>query len=132
MLDGGAVFLVNAEAAEGMASSIRSGIAAAASAGVDGVIILACDQPAVTVEHLRALGGNGGEIVASRYAGRNGVPAYFPRSAFPNLMKLSGDVGARQMLRHARAIELKQGELDIDTPEDLKRARELYANDPPV
>ena len=124
--------LVNEAAAEGMASSIRTGVAAASLTGTAGAIILACDQPAVTAAHLRELARGGQQIVASSYTGRNGIPAYFPRSAFSDLLKLSGDVGAREMLRHARTVELKQGELDIDTAEDLKRARELYSSEPPL
>ena len=65
-------------------------------------------------------------MVASEYAGRRGVPAYFPASAFKELMGLRGDVGARELLRGARAVELPGGELDVDTPEDLARARELF------
>ena len=131
-IDPGITLLVNEAASEGMASSIRTGIAAAIGAEAEGVVILACDQPAVTAEHLRELACGGQNIVASRYAGRNGVPAYFPRGAFPDLMKLSGEVGAREMLRLVRSVELKQGELDIDTAEDLKRARELYSSEPPL
>lgn len=130
-LDAIATVLVNGEAAEGMASSIRTGIAAAAKSGVAGAVILACDQPAVTDEHLRALAGSGDETVASAYAGRKGVPAYFPSSVFPDLMELVGDTGARELLRPARAIPLNKGELDVDTAEDLKRARELYTVTPP-
>lgn len=129
-LDGRTIVLQNQAANEGMASSVRTGVAAAILAEVDGVVILACDQPAVTEEHLRQLASSRDETLASAYAGRKGIPAYFPRSAFSDLMKLSGDRGARDLLRDARSIPLKEGELDIDTPEDLKRARELYTDDP--
>ena len=118
--------LLNEGAAEGMASSIRVGVGAAVEAGVDGVVVMACDQPAVTAGHLRELMMGGGEVVASEYAGRRGVPAYFPASAFKELMELRGDVGARELLRGARAVELPGGELDVDTPEELARARELF------
>ncbi len=124
--------LVNTEAAEGMASSIRVGIAAAAVAQVTGVVILACDQPAVTPEHLRELARGGGEAVASEYAGRKGVPAYLPAAAFPELLKLRGDAGARGLLRSARAVELDNGELDVDTAEDLARARRIYMEEDAV
>jgi molybdenum cofactor cytidylyltransferase len=127
----GAVLLLNSEAAEGMASSIRTGIAAAISAELDGVVILACDQPAVTAEHLRTLARSRDETVASAYAGRRGVPAYFPRMEFKALMELRGDMGAREILREARAIPLDKGEVDIDTAEDRKRARELFPGVPP-
>jgi molybdenum cofactor cytidylyltransferase len=118
--------LFNEGAPEGMASSIRVGVGAAVEAGAEGVVVMACDQPAVTAGHLRELMASGAEVVASEYAGRRGVPAYFPASSFKELMKLRGDVGARELLRGARAVELPGGELDVDTPEELARARELF------
>jgi molybdenum cofactor cytidylyltransferase len=122
------VTVVNPEAAEGMASSVRAGVRAAA--GARGVVLLGCDQPAVTAEHLRELARGGDEVVASRYAGRKGVPAYFPSHAFPELLELRGDAGARGLLQEARAVELPGGELDIDTVEDLEQAVRLYGRPP--
>jgi molybdenum cofactor cytidylyltransferase len=118
--------LFNEGAAEGMASSIRVGVEAAVESGVDGVVVMACDQPAVSAAHLLELMAGGGEVVASEYAGRRGVPAYFPASSFKELMELRGDVGARELLRGARVVELPGGELDVDTVEELARARELF------
>lgn len=118
--------ITNHDAAEGMASSIRAGVFAAVQDGLEGVVILACDQPAVTPEHLRELAADGSQIVASSYDGRNGVPAYFPASAFPILLKLRGDRGARDLLVGAPAYLLQNGEIDIDTPEDLVRAQALF------
>lgn len=128
----GAQLVINEEPSEGMASSIRVGVAAATAADAEAVVILACDQPFVTAEHLKALAESRDEIAASAYAGRKGVPAYFPARVFEDLLLLRGDAGARGLLREAREIPLKRGELDIDTAEDLKRARELYADEPPV
>ncbi len=122
------VTVVNPEAAEGMGSSVRAGVRAAE--GAAGVVVLACDQPAVTAEHLRELARGGDEVVASTYAGRNGVPAYFPARMFPELLELRGDAGARGLLQTARAVELPGGELDIDTVEDLERAVRLYGRPP--
>jgi molybdenum cofactor cytidylyltransferase len=123
--------VINPEAAEGMASSVRAGVRAAEGAGgAVGVVLLACDQPAVTAEHLRELARGGAEVVASSYAGHRGIPAYFPAHLFPELLQLRGDVGARGLLETARAVELPGGELDIDTVEDLKRAVRLYGRPP--
>ena len=69
--------------AQGMASSIRTGLKAVAleSAGPDSVVIMLCDQPLITaamlnqlvnVHHSAARG-----IVASEYEGVLGVPALF-------------------------------------------------------
>jgi len=41
-------------------------------------------------------------------------------------MQLTGDAGARELLRRARAVELAAGELDIDTPEALSEARRRF------
>lgn len=109
---------------EGMGTSIRAGVRACEAIAA-GVVVMTCDQPAVTVEHLRLL-MTGPGLKASWYAGRNGVPAFFPKRYFEELMALSGDVGARELLRSAEKVELKGGELDVDTAEDLQRARELF------
>jgi molybdenum cofactor cytidylyltransferase len=123
------VRVFNAEAHEGMASSIRAGLRAAESENsrLSGVVILACDQPAVTTKHLRELARGGNRVVGSAYAQRKGVPAYFPASTFSGLLALHGDVGAREFLKSAETIDLPGGELDIDTPEDLERALRMYS-----
>ena len=118
--------LLNEAASEGMASSIRLGVTAAQAAEVDGVVVMACDQPAVTASHLSLLIADGVEVTASAYAERRGVPAYFPAKVFGELMKLRGDVGARELFKTARCVELKDGELDVDTLEELERARQLF------
>jgi CTP:molybdopterin cytidylyltransferase MocA len=82
-------------------------------------------MPAVSAEHLREL-MRVRDLAASVYAGRCGVPAYFPSTMFGELLKLRGDAGARELLKQARPVELADGELDVDTAEDLKRMRELF------
>jgi molybdenum cofactor cytidylyltransferase len=118
--------LLNEGAQEGMASSIRVGVAKAIEIGVKGIVVLACDQPAVTAAHLRELFVTDERVMASSYAGRRGVPAYFPAHVFPELMELQGDAGARSLLQEAQCVELANGELDVDTAEDLERARGLF------
>lgn len=114
-----ALVVLNQAWQEGMASSIRVGVGALGNP--DGVVLMTCDQPAVTAEHLRALMATG-EVAASAYAGRRGVPAYFPPASFPALTALRGDTGARDLLRSALAISLAGGEVDVDTAEDLHEA----------
>ena len=121
---GDVVVVTNDEWSEGMGSSVRSGVRMLPR-DVDGCVITTCDQPAVTAEHLRALMASG-EATASAYAGRRGVPAYLPNMMFAELMKLHGDAGARQLLKDAQALELAGGELDVDTPAELERVRELF------
>jgi CTP:molybdopterin cytidylyltransferase MocA len=124
---GDAVVVVNGGWEEGMASSIRLGMQTCELMAKDaeGVVVMTCDQPAVTVDHLKLLMSGPG-VKASRYAERNGVPAYFPAQYFEELTALKGDVGARELLASADASELPYGELDVDTVKDLERARELF------
>ena len=123
---GEARVIVNADWEEGMAASIACGVAAV-EGEVDGAVVMACDQPAVTEAHLRALMA-AGDMTASAYAGRRGVPAYFPAACFEDLMELRGDVGAREMLKTAAVVELPSGELDVDRVEDLARVRALFGS----
>jgi CTP:molybdopterin cytidylyltransferase MocA len=118
-----AVVVVNEDWAEGMGSSVRTGVRAVWS--LDGCVVMTCDMPAVTAEHLRVLMSSG-EVTASSYSGKKGVPAYFPVTAFQSLIELRGDSGAKDLLRSARFVELVGGELDVDTMEDLARARALF------
>jgi CTP:molybdopterin cytidylyltransferase MocA len=120
---GDALVIVNERWAEGMGSSIRAGIEALGE--VEGCMIMTCDMPMVTAGHLRMLMASG-TMVASRYAGRLGVPAYFPEVTFPELLRLQGDAGARDLLGCAGAIELAGGEMDIDTVGDLEKAQDVF------
>ncbi|HEV2620268.1 MAG TPA: nucleotidyltransferase family protein [Acidobacteriaceae bacterium] len=119
-----AVTVINRAWQEGIASSIRLGLKALPRTA-KGAVLLTCDQPAISAAHLRLLMASS-NITASAYAGRRGVPAYFPASSFSELMKLRGDRGARSLLHTAAAIHLPGGELDIDTAADLAQAKLLF------
>lgn len=122
----GALVLLNSKAFEGMASSVRTGVEAAKSIGADGVVVLTCDQPAVTATHLRSLMQDPDTICGSAYSERVGVPAYFPAASFDDLLKLEGDVGARHVLLNANSVPLKALSIDIDTEEDFRAAQILF------
>jgi molybdenum cofactor cytidylyltransferase len=117
---------INRNWAEGIASSIREGLAHTPQTA-DGVLIALADQAAVTTEDLRRLAGlwrrTPASIAAAQYAGSVGVPAIFPRWCFRELNELRGDRGAQSLLqRHVdRLVRLPMpsAELDIDRPEDL-------------
>jgi molybdenum cofactor cytidylyltransferase len=118
------VLLVNDLWNEGMGSSLRLGITAIRD--LEAAVVLTCDQPAVTPFHLRALMASG-SLTASRYAGRAGVPAFFPATHFPALMALQGDAGARTLLQSAPTVDLPGGDLDVDTPGDLLQLHRTFA-----
>ncbi len=118
--------VVNTDAHEGMASSIRRGIAVL-PAKVDAALLLTVDQPAVDAELLKnllALAARAPERpTACAYAGTLGIPAVLPRRLFPDLLALSGDRGAKAiLLREATAtLPFPGGEADLDVPTDLER-----------
>lgn len=125
LLERGCVVVVNEQADEGMAASIRCGVGRASHLHMDGVVVMACDQVALQAEHLRALVGEGGQVTGSGYAGRVGIPAYFPAANFGDLLELRGDVGARKLLRGAAAVVEERLALDVDTEADLEQGRTL-------
>ncbi len=128
---GNAIQVINERWQEGISTSIHAGLDALGEES-PGVLILACDQPRLTVDHLRALmmafiAQDKSTIVASAYAGALGIPAIFPRAAFPHLRTLHGDKGARALLANPPcpliSIPLPGGELDIDEPADLEQLK---------
>lgn len=120
--------IVNPEAAEGMASSIRRGIAALPAA-LDAVLLLTVDQPAVDAALLQQLQARFAEDptrpAACAYAGTLGIPAIFPARFLPELLALKGDRGAKAILLRegAASLPFPEGAQDLDTPADLERLR---------
>ena len=118
--------VINREWSEGLASSIRAGIARL-PASCDGVMLVLADQARVTVEDLRRLAGAWRRqplcVAAARYGATVGVPAIFPRHLFGELRELRGDTGARALLkRHAdrlTKVTMASAAFDLDTPDDL-------------
>jgi molybdenum cofactor cytidylyltransferase len=120
----------NADWDQGIASSIHAGLRAMEEFAPEGegAMMLTCDQPRLTAEHLGVLLGafraqTGQCIVASAYSADLGVPAVFPREMFAELYALTGEKGARVLLRAAARtvvqVDFPGGEIDVDTPEDL-------------
>ena len=118
--------VINQEWREGLASSIRAGVARLPAA-CSAVMLLLADQAAVTAEDLKRLAGSWRKqpqhMAAALYSGSCGAPAIFPRSAFRSLSELRGDTGARALLvrnpdRVVR-VPMPSAAVDVDTPEDL-------------
>ncbi len=125
----GVRILINKAWKTGMASSIRLGATAAERVGAEDLLVLGCDQPAVSANHLLALceASKREHVVASYYWQRRGIPALFPSFAFHVLQELTGDTGARELLQDEAVltVPLPGGEFDVDTPEDLERLRAM-------
>ena len=127
--------LVNPDTRTGQASSIRTGIR-----HIDGlshvrnVLILLADMPFVPDHHLHALetAMRGGLQAAISTANEiDCPPAIFAKEAFPALLALEGDAGAKSVYRsltQTRSIKLPVSRaVDIDTRDDLLRASGIPA-----
>lgn len=118
--------------AEGMASSLRAGIETLQqfSRALDGTLIALCDQPGFSADVVRRLIAarctTGRPIVAAQYAGRLGSPALFDRSIFGTLASLTGEEGARALLKgdasQVASVDLPELAFDLDTPADYAAA----------
>lgn len=121
-----ASMIVNRDWEEGLASSLRCGVAALPP-GCEAAMIVLGDQVAVTADDLRRLAeawrGDESRIAASAYGQQIGVPAIFPYWCFSGLMELRGDRGARGILERHRErltrVAMPNAAVDLDTPEDL-------------
>ncbi|MEP6968557.1 MAG: NTP transferase domain-containing protein [Pseudomonadota bacterium] len=87
--------------AEGMAATLRAGIAAL-PAETAGAYVFLGDMPLIPRAVLPALAGalaNGARAVAPVFENRRGHPVLFGRALFAALVALQGDEGARMVLR---------------------------------
>lgn len=115
----------NFEWQTGMASSIRTGLAAVAIAQPAAVLIMLTDQPLVTPELLKQLSTHQqhtqAPIVAAAYGDTIGVPAVFDKTMIPQLLQLQGQQGAGRLIANLGAavgrVPFPAGLLDVDTPE---------------
>lgn len=119
---------INNDWKEGMASSIRCGINALQEIcpAVDAAILMVCDQPYVTAALLNDLitvhQKTNKAIVTSNYNNTSGPPALFQKNIFSELLQLTGDKGARQIVEaHSKelaTVSFPKGNIDIDTAAD--------------
>ena len=127
----GATIVANPNWKCGIGTSIRAGMQNLVECGrdLDAVILLVCDQPLVEkelIEQLIACYGEAGKtIIASSYSGTLGVPAFFDRSHFEELLTLADDSGGKSIIisRRESVVEFPfpPGNLDIDTLADYER-----------
>ena len=119
----------NAHATQGMASSLRIGVAYAEERGADAVLVALADMPRVTAAHIYRLfdASTGPESVVASSDGQDPKPpALFGRERFDFLLSLEGAMGARDLVRAGRHVVTAPAELiDVDTPADLERLRAL-------
>ncbi len=126
-------FAHNPDFAEGLAGSVKAGIAAVPNSA-DGAVICLGDMPLIEARLIDRMiesfaPDRGNLIVVPVSDGRRGNPVLWSRRFFNELMTLDGDIGARHLIaKHGEAVaevpvEGHSAFLDIDTPEALETAR---------
>jgi CTP:molybdopterin cytidylyltransferase MocA len=135
----GVCLVENEDWAEGMATSVKKGLASCSPDARAAVVALA-DQPLVGAEAVGRLVrayGRGASVAVATYGGERRNPALFARGVWSMLEEeLSGDEGARRFFkRHPEMVtEVPCDDVadptDVDTVEDLRRlqARLRQAN----
>lgn len=121
----------NRDHADGIASSIRAGIASV-DASHAGALVMLADMPLVAPRHLapmlEAFAPTKRDAIAVPYFGdRRGNPVLWGRDHFSELMTVTGDVGARGLLQRRAdcivRVDMPDDAVlvDFDTPQDWAR-----------
>ena len=121
----------NTQWEQGMGTSLALGVEQMTD-DLSGVLVLLCDQWRVNLSDLKRLveywqsdismisGSKWGEIENGAF----GPPFIFPKDLFFELRTLTGDRGARSLIKKYRErvnfVELENAAFDLDEPEDLR------------
>jgi molybdenum cofactor cytidylyltransferase len=117
----------NAAPEQGISSSLHAALRALEpDADIDGIVVGLADQPLVGAEAYRRVAGaydDGARLAVATYGGTRGNPVLLGREHWREALALTGDEGARVLLRRHGAAEVPcdgTGEAtDVDTPADL-------------
>lgn len=107
----------------GMSSSIQTGMSIIDDKNYEAVLIMLCDQPFVDAPLLKKMietfRQSEATILASSYENKIGVPAIFHSNLFPKLRQLSGQQGAKFLIKNnleqTQEFTFEKGIIDIDT-----------------
>lgn len=126
---GPATIVINERAIEGQSSSIVKAVEAARP-DRNGTLLMLGDQPGLTVDDLQkvlaAFDGQPDSIAIASWQGEVRSPVVFGRDYDEELLALTGDTGARPLVRrHRDRVRLVEFDrpvpVDIDTEEDYQR-----------
>ncbi|MGO8919334.1 MAG: NTP transferase domain-containing protein [Stellaceae bacterium] len=127
----GAQFVHNPDYAQGLSTSVKSGLAALPDA-VDGAVVCLGDMPMVTAAAIDRLIGafnpvEGRVLCVPTRRGKRGNPVLLGKRLFAELAAVSGDVGARDLIAAhpelVAEVEMESDAVltDIDTPQALAK-----------
>lgn len=123
----------NPNYAQGQSTSIQAGLQALPE-NVGSAIFLLADQPQIPVEVIRALVERHATALQPILAPlvleeKRANPVLFDRVTFPDLMKLTGDVGGRGIFDKHKVSYLPWHDdiliFDVDKPEDYEQLKKL-------
>jgi molybdenum cofactor cytidylyltransferase len=132
----GAEIVLNSEYRSGMSSSIRKALHQISSKELEGFFVLLGDQPlinpSILYKMLLVFTPGKKEIVVPFYKDRQGNPVFFDGYWKDELMKLSGDIGGRVLIK-AHPERIKRFKipnesilLDIDREEDYEKIKSIF------
>ncbi|MBY3510805.1 nucleotidyltransferase family protein [Rhizobium laguerreae] len=132
-LDGLALtFIGNPDYASGMANSLITGFSSRDADSADGILVMLADMPGISTTHLDALisafrDTGGRAVVRAASQGKPGNPVILPRSLNQAVLRLQGDVGARDIIATSGlpVLDVDVGDaalLDLDTPDEVLAA----------
>jgi CTP:molybdopterin cytidylyltransferase MocA len=132
---GRAVPLVVEDWSRGMGHVLASALAAAPARDHRATVVLLGDQPLVSggsvARLVDAWRAGAGPVVTAAYGGRPGHPKLFDHRLLPELLRLDGDTGARDLLAahpdwvHAVEVGDLGSDVDVDVEADLRRLGRL-------
>jgi molybdenum cofactor cytidylyltransferase len=118
----------NPEWKSGIGSSLKAGLnfLLRDNGALYAIIVLVCDQPLLKSSHINKLLDEHNRthqpIVASEYANTVGVPAFFHKICFRQLLLLPDDQGAKKIIQQnpgwLHTVKFEGGEIDLDTMDD--------------
>jgi molybdenum cofactor cytidylyltransferase len=124
----GLTTVISEHAKRGISASLVSAISATANA--DGWLIALADMPWIkpqTISTIAMMLENGVDLAAPCYAGQRGHPVGFSRMFLPDLLSLTGDKGASDLLRtNTDLVQLFHSD-DDGIVQDIDRPRDLMA-----
>lgn len=120
-------FMLNPDWEQGMGTSLQVGIQNISTLPCDGMLLMVCDQPFLSVDHLQKLMevfySQDVDSVASAYAKTTGVPIIISTHLLKTNFITIPHQGAKQIVRQIppkkqATVYFPKGEIDIDTEED--------------
>ena len=108
--------------ANGMGSSLKAGLNVVREKS-EAVLVMTCDMPFVTADHLKTLVKTDSDVVASKYGNSAGVPAKFSKKIYSDLLLISDTEGAKKIIeKHSPVLIHLDSPTDLDTPDDYQKA----------